>query len=73
MDAKRKKLPSSAIISRAKGIGELMPAVLGEFVFSEKRTLLPLTINNEKEFAAKLEMFMGIDAVGRREFVGQGE
>ena len=62
-------LNKDALISRAKGLGELDPKVLAEFAFSDKRILIQYTIEDEEMVNNLLENFMGVDGTERREFV----
>ena len=69
MEKLKTTLPKTATYFRAKGLGELDPEVLAEFVFSNKRVLKQYTMDDEDMVRQLLENFMGQDGAERREFV----
>jgi len=72
MNKLRKSVPKSATISYLKGLGELNPKILADCILTEKRELIPITMEDEESTIQKLEEYMGIDATVRRE-LAKGE
>lgn len=66
----KKNNPSVQNIQRFKGLGEMNPEQLEETTMDpEKRILKQVTIDNKEEIMGILDMLLGDDLEGRREFI----
>jgi len=66
----KRKNPTIGHIQRFKGLGEMNPEQLEETTMDPaKRTLVQVTIDNKEEIMIILDMLLGEDLAGRREFI----
>jgi DNA gyrase/topoisomerase IV subunit B len=69
-DEKLPNIKEKYIISRCKGLGELMPEVMSETAMNpETRTLIKVTVYDAKKMIASLEKWMGPDVTDRKETI----
>lgn len=64
-----KKFGKPKEIGRKKGIGENSPKETAEAVFGEQKRWYQLNIKDAQKFAEKIEMLMGKEVEGRKEYI----
>ena len=70
MDLKRSSIPTSAIVSRIKGLGELNADILADAILNTKtRNLINITMENYDVAIQTIQNYLGLDGGVRKEIV----